>query len=193
MRYSPVRGRGNRKDPFAIAAIRLLIFTGCRRDEILEARWNWVDFERELLNLPDSKTGWRPVHLNPAALEVLRSLPRIDDNPYIIVGAKPGSRWVNLRSVWVRIRNALNWCRQSCRWARATSAPARSTPFLCFVGCVRWCIATDGRQAFGSYESPNNRPVCTSHRGSDPTCQSGRWQKGRSCNGRRKPWVTRGW
>ena len=50
-------------DPHALAAIRLLIFTGCRRDEILDARWTWVDLERGLLNLPDSKTGAKPVLL----------------------------------------------------------------------------------------------------------------------------------
>ena len=34
------------EDRYALAAIRLLIFTGCRRNEILDARWDWVDLER---------------------------------------------------------------------------------------------------------------------------------------------------
>jgi integrase len=92
------------EDPYALAAIRLLILTGCRRDEILGARWNWVDFDRGLLNLPDSKTGAKPVHLSPAAVEVLKALPRVEDNPFIIVGKRAGQRWINLRKVWVRIR-----------------------------------------------------------------------------------------
>ncbi len=96
------------EDPYAVAAIRLLIFTGCRRDEILDARWSWVDFERGLLNLPDSKTGGKPVLLSPAAIEVLNSLPRIEGNPFIIVGRRAGQRWVNLRKVWVRIRQRSN-------------------------------------------------------------------------------------
>jgi len=37
----------------AVAAIRLLALTGCRRGEITELPWNEVDFERRLLNLPD--------------------------------------------------------------------------------------------------------------------------------------------
>ena len=89
---------------FVIAAIRLLIFTGCRRNEILEARWEWVDFERGLLLLPHSKTGAKPVYLNAEAVQVLRTLPRLAENPYIIVGAKEGQRLVNLRKAWVRIR-----------------------------------------------------------------------------------------
>ena len=92
------------EDPYAIAALRLLIFTGCRRDEILTARWDWLDWDRGLLNLADSKTGAKSIHLNPPALEVLGRLPRVQGNPYIIAGKKTGQRWVNLRKVWVRIR-----------------------------------------------------------------------------------------
>jgi integrase len=92
------------EDRYALAAIRLLIFTGCRRNEILDARWDWVDLERGLLNLPDSKTGAKSVYLSPPAIEVLRGLPRVAGNPHIIVGAKQGRRWVNLRKVWVRVR-----------------------------------------------------------------------------------------
>jgi integrase len=85
--------------------LRLLIFTGCRRDEILTGRWDWVDYERGLMNLPDSKTGAKTVYLSPPALEVLKRLPRVVGNPHIIVGAKQGQRWVNLRKVWVRVRS----------------------------------------------------------------------------------------
>ncbi len=93
------------ENPYAIAAIRLLVFTGCRRDEILASRWEWIDFERGSLNLPDSKTGAKHVPLNPPALEVLRQLPHVAGNPYVIVGAKEGQRWVNLRKAWVRLRD----------------------------------------------------------------------------------------
>ena len=93
------------ESPYAIAALRLLIFTGSRRDEILGARWEWLDMERGFLNLPDSKTGPKTVFLSPPALEVLRGLPRVTGNPFIIVGSKKGKRWVNLRKVWVRVRH----------------------------------------------------------------------------------------
>jgi integrase len=42
-------------DPFAVAAIRLLILTGARLREILDAKWENVDFERGILFLADSK------------------------------------------------------------------------------------------------------------------------------------------
>jgi integrase len=90
--------------PGAIAAIRLLIFTGCRRGEILTLRWEHVDFEKECLRLPDSKTGARTIHLNAPALEILSVVEHQDGNPYVIVGGKPGAHLVNLRKPWQRIR-----------------------------------------------------------------------------------------
>ena len=47
--------------PYATAAIRLLLLTGCRLREILHLKWEYVDFERGMLFLPDSKTGRKPV------------------------------------------------------------------------------------------------------------------------------------
>ncbi|MEM7583088.1 MAG: site-specific integrase [Acidobacteriota bacterium] len=89
--------------PHAIAAIRLLILTGCRSAEILKLRWDEVDFERCCLHLSDSKTGKRTVMLNTAALQVLASVERFEDNPHVIVGSKPGSHRASLQNVWPRI------------------------------------------------------------------------------------------
>ena len=62
---------GNRVTIFsthAIAAIRLLLFTGCRLREILHLRWEEYDPERGLLFLADSKTGRKTVVLSEAAI-----------------------------------------------------------------------------------------------------------------------------
>jgi integrase len=58
----------------AVAAIRLLALTGCRRSEILRLRWEYVDWDRQELRLPDSKTGPRSVPLNAPAMLALRGL-----------------------------------------------------------------------------------------------------------------------
>ena len=63
-------------DPQAVAALRLLVFTGARLREILGLRWDWVDLERGLLLLPDSKTGKKAIVLNAPAMKVLADLPR---------------------------------------------------------------------------------------------------------------------
>ena len=57
--------------PYVTAAIRLLLFSGCRLREILHLRWEWVDLERGLLLLPDSKTGRKTIVLNAPAMAVL--------------------------------------------------------------------------------------------------------------------------
>ena len=92
-------------NPYAVAAIRLLAFTGARKGEILSLRWEWVDFENKTLNLPDSKTGEKSVYLNAPALEVLSQLPRMEGNPFVIIGDKPGKHLVNIQKPWSRIRN----------------------------------------------------------------------------------------
>ncbi len=78
-------------DPFAVAAIRLLILTGARLREILHAQWQQVDFQRGVIFLADSKTGKKPIYLSAAALAILAALPRIEGNPHVIAGAKDGS------------------------------------------------------------------------------------------------------
>ena len=59
--------------PEAVAAIRLLALTGCRRSEVLNLRWR--DIGAEAINLPDSKTGPRSVPLGKAARALIDALP----------------------------------------------------------------------------------------------------------------------
>ena len=70
--------------PYAAAALRLLILTGARLREILHLKWEYVDFERGLLLLPDSKTGRKTIVLNAPSLAILASLPRV--GPFVIAG-----------------------------------------------------------------------------------------------------------
>jgi len=95
-------------NPFPVAAIKLLLLTGCRRGEIMELRWKHVDFERgrESLRLPDSKTGEKTVHLNAPALSVLNKLLRIKDNPFVVAGTRDGAAFGGLDKVWARVRKA---------------------------------------------------------------------------------------
>lgn len=94
------------KSPYEVAAIRLLLFTGARLSEILTLKWDYVDFDAERLNLPDSKTGKKSIALPPPALEVLHELPRQEGNDFVICGRKEGCRLVNLQKPWSRIRKA---------------------------------------------------------------------------------------
>ena len=88
----------------AAAAIRLLMLTGCRRNEIMELEWKHVDLGAGELRLPDTKTGARLVPLSPAAARVLAELRRIEGNPWVIAGTRPGRRLADLNHYWERVR-----------------------------------------------------------------------------------------
>lgn len=88
----------------AILAVRLLILTGCRLNEIMTLKWEHVDFAEKVLRLPDSKTGAKVVHLGEPAVELLKTAERIDGNPWVITGTLPGQRLSDLQPFWQRIR-----------------------------------------------------------------------------------------
>ena len=60
----------------AIAAIRLLALTGCRRAEIVNLKWSEVDFANACLRLGDTKTGLSIRPLPDPARAILASLGR---------------------------------------------------------------------------------------------------------------------
>jgi integrase len=91
-------------EPLVVLAIRLLLLTGARRNEVLTLRWSDVDFERSALCLPDSKTGAKMIPVGPPVLALLSAAPRLEGNPYVIPGRRAGGRLVGLFRPWARIR-----------------------------------------------------------------------------------------
>lgn len=104
-KHRPKKAENQREviSPHAIAAIRLLMLTGCRLSEILKLQWGHVDFNRGLLDLSDSKTGAKEVLMGAAALKVLADIPRIRGNPYVIVGEAKDKPRSDLKRPWKRI------------------------------------------------------------------------------------------
>ena len=88
----------------AIAAIHLLMLTGCRLSEIQKLRWEHVDLEAGELHLPDSKTGAKVVHIGDPAVTVLLGIERQESNSWVIAGRKPESHLTDLQHPWRRIR-----------------------------------------------------------------------------------------
>lgn len=74
---------GDRIQPLAAAALRLLLLTGARLREVLSLKWTYVDLDEGLARLPDSKTGFKVLHLSAPALEVLSSLPAMAFSEYV--------------------------------------------------------------------------------------------------------------
>lgn len=92
--------------PHATAAIRLLLFTGCRLREILGLRWLDVDLERGVLFLPDSKTGRKTIVLNAPAMAVLADLPRL--GTFVVAGESAGTNGersrADLKRPWAAVK-----------------------------------------------------------------------------------------
>jgi integrase len=98
--------RSKTETRYAVGALRLLMFTGARRGEVLGLKWPFVDLERGVLRLPDSKTGAKIIHLNAPARMLLSKLPRIKGNEFVFPGALEGKPIINLKKPWQRVRDA---------------------------------------------------------------------------------------
>lgn len=90
--------------PGAITAVRLLLLTGCRLNEIMKLRWEHIDVDAGALRLPDSKTGAKVVQLGRAAIDVLAATSRLPFNQYVIAGTLPGQPLSDLQPFWRRVR-----------------------------------------------------------------------------------------
>ena len=96
-------GEAEGANEFAMAALRLLIFTGARLSEILNLRWEEVDLEKGVLLLPELKDGPQNV-LEPPGPRRAEGLPNIAGNPFVIAGHRRGAQMVNLQKPWGRVR-----------------------------------------------------------------------------------------
>jgi integrase len=107
----------NPEHPHAIAVIKLLVLTGCRRNEILSLKWSYIDFERGTIRLP-AKRGVRTVRLAAPALNLLARLPRFAGTEFVFPLARGSSaskehnrrrgagHFTAIERAWYRIRTA---------------------------------------------------------------------------------------
>jgi integrase len=93
-----------REDWRAVSCIRLLLFTGARLNEILSLRWTWIDWERCIARLPDSKTGRRTLALTDPAIQLLHRIRPLSDSTFVLPGNRAGSHFIGIQRPWQRIR-----------------------------------------------------------------------------------------
>ena len=118
----------------AVAAIRLMALTGCRRSEVLNLRWR--DIGADAINLADSKTGPRAVPLGEAAQAHIKALPGAHDPAtYLFPRYAEGRGTYSLATWW---RTVYATTRNSAACASMTfvipqpvrqSCPARICPW----------------------------------------------------------------
>ncbi|MFN0262258.1 tyrosine-type recombinase/integrase [Tepidamorphus sp. 3E244] len=96
-------------DPFVLAAIRLLLFTGARLSEVLSLEWRHVDLDARTLSLPARKGGGRALHpMNEATADILAGLLRFEGSPFVLPRVRDPQRHLAkevVENAWQRIRH----------------------------------------------------------------------------------------
>lgn len=82
--------------------VKLLCFTGARLTEIMHAERAWVDEDRSLLLLPDSKVGQRRIPLSPAAMEIINKIPA--QQKWLIPGRRKNAHMTAPYKHWSAIK-----------------------------------------------------------------------------------------
>lgn len=85
--------------------IPMLILTGARKREVLDAKWVDIDFERRVWRIPTTKSG-RPRHvpISEGAMRILKSVPRYADCPWIFPNPKTKKPFVSIFASWKTAR-----------------------------------------------------------------------------------------
>jgi integrase len=100
-------------NPMMAAAIRLLMLTGCRKEEITDLRWQWVDFDRPVFacRILKPERRWCP---RRCCLELLAGIKRT--SPYVLPSSKTNGPIVGLQKAWASVRvKATELARQRAR------------------------------------------------------------------------------
>jgi integrase len=84
--------------------IRLLLLTGARLNEIASLKWEYVDFQRGVFMLPDSKTGAKTVPVGAPVFEILAKISRTDESTWIFPAAQGNGHHVGAPKIWRQIR-----------------------------------------------------------------------------------------
>lgn len=81
--------------------VPMLLLTGCRKRELLDARWEHFDLDRKAWRIPTSKTGKaRHVPLSDQALAVLKAVPRFKDCPWVVPNPANRKPFTSVYNAW---------------------------------------------------------------------------------------------
>lgn len=87
--------------------VPMLLLSGMRKRELLDAQWQNVDMERRTWKIPTTKTGKsRHVPISLALKTILQSLPRWKDCPYVVPNPKTKLPYVSVFASWNTARIA---------------------------------------------------------------------------------------
>lgn len=87
--------------------VGLLLLTGARKRELLDARWEHVDLDRKVWFIPTTKTGKpRHVPLSQAAIDIINGLTRYEKCPWLLPNPKSKKPFTDIKHPWDTARRA---------------------------------------------------------------------------------------
>lgn len=94
-------------NPMLKYIVALLLLTGCRKRELLDAKWDEVDLDKKVWRIPTTKTGKpRHVPLSEDAIAVLKQVPRFAKCPYVVPNPKTLMPFQSIFNSWNSARRA---------------------------------------------------------------------------------------
>jgi site-specific recombinase XerD len=99
MREATARGENHT----GMAAIRALLLTGCRRNEILALPWAWLDTKARCIRFADTKSGAQLRPIGAAAVKQMAAQPRHEDSQWVFPADRGDGHFVGLPRVLARL------------------------------------------------------------------------------------------
>jgi integrase len=154
------------QNDYARHGIWLLLLTGLRSTELLNAKWEHIDWEVGALFIGLTKNG-EPLlaPLSEAAMVHLKVIPRIANNPYIICGQKPGQHMRGLGAALRRVlkRTGLENVRVHDLRRTVGSWLAQSGKSLHLIGDVLNHRDTTTTAGYAYFQTQQRRDALTGH------------------------------
>ncbi|MDR2301403.1 MAG: site-specific integrase [Deltaproteobacteria bacterium] len=122
-------------NPIPAAALKLLILTGARKNEILALRWSDLDLDNSRITLKESKTGFKTIYLSQQAIDIINSLNKSGD--FIFPSKSASGHLFDLQWQWNSVLKEANlpgrWRIHDLRHGFASTA-VNSGGSLSFIG-----------------------------------------------------------
>src|SRR5690606_7135728 len=85
--------------------VPMLVLTGARKSEVLNARWEDFDLGLRQWRIELNKSGsTRYVPMSEAVVELLESVPRLPGVPHVFANPLTGRPYINIYHAWNAVR-----------------------------------------------------------------------------------------
>ena len=92
-------------NPLLAPIVGLLLLTGARKSELLNAKWSDIDLEKRTWTLNMTKNGrGRHVPLSQAAMDIIGKLPKYSDCPWLLPNPRTGLPFTDIKRSFMAAR-----------------------------------------------------------------------------------------